>query len=116
MEIEIYELANKINASIKKEECFIKLDELDKELENNEEVIALAYKKDMASMKYNDLLKIYDENNDLVIKARKELSEAKYLLDTNPLVKKYLSYYAEAKKIIYEINQIIFNDFKMRDE
>ena len=112
MDENIYLLARELNKQLINEPSFIRLKELDKSIENNDEVISLAYKKDMASMKYNDLLKIYDENNELVIEAKKELSNAKYNLDMHPLVKEYNSTYLEVKKILFEINKIIFSDYK----
>ena len=73
------------------------LNRLNSLLENDEEVMKLCYKKDCAVTNYEDAFKHFGENSKEVIKAQKELHEAKLNLDSNPLVKKYMDLFDELK-------------------
>lgn len=108
----IYSLAKKLNKAITNNADYIKLNELDKMLNENEEVMRLSYLKDVACVKYSDLLKIYDDNNPKVKEALKELNIAKKNLDLHPLVKEYLLYYSKVKQTYFEMNKILFEDYK----
>jgi len=112
MDERIYTLAKEINLKLKNHPLFVRLDELEKELNNNEEVMRLAYIKDNKCTIYSDALKIYDENNENVIKARKELNQAKIDLDNHPLVKEYNKVYSEVSQILFEMNEILLEDIK----
>ena len=112
MDDKIYFLTKSLREEMDKDIRFQNLLRLEKEINDNEEVIKLAYKKDMANTKYNDLLKYYKEEDEIVIEARKELFESKKTLDSHPLVKEYLKAYSEVEQLLYQMNNILLRDFK----
>lgn len=112
MDERIYNLTKELKIEMDKDPRFIKLNELEKKMSEDEEVMLLSYKKDLANSQYNDMLKIYDDKDENVIKARKELIARKDELDSHPLVKEYLSALNEVRIILYKMNEIIFGDFK----
>lgn len=89
----------------------IKLNELDKLLNENEEVMKLAYKKDIAITKYEDAMRYFGENSDEALTAQKELHQAKLELDKNELVMMYNNQFKKVRKLYDKINEEIFNPF-----
>lgn len=87
------------------------LNKLDEELSNNEEVMRLSYKKDMASIEFDDALKHFSESSNEVKQAQKKLYNAKLELDSHPLVRKYNKAYIDVKDLYSLINKEIFGDF-----
>ena len=87
---------------------YLHLLELEKEMENNEEVCLLSYRKDTANSHYNDMLKIYNEESDEVKKARHDLFLAKQALESHPVVIEYLKAYQEVRELFDNINDILF--------
>ena len=112
MDEQIYFLINKLKNAIDNDDRIIALNKIEKEMNESEEVMLLAYKKDLASNEYSDLLKIYDENSDQVIASRNRLLEAKERLESHPLVKEYLKAYKEVRLLLFEVNNILFKDFR----
>ena len=112
MDDRIYLLTKKLKLEMDNDPRFVRLAELEKELDNNNEIILLSMKKDEANNHYNDLLKIYKDDDEVVIKARKELIKRKDELDSHPLVKEYLKVYSEIRLLLLEMNDIIFKDLK----
>lgn len=112
MDEQIYFLINKLKNAIDNDDRIITLNKIEKEMNENEEVMLLAYKKDLATNEYSDLLKIYDENSDQVIVSRNRLLEAKERLESHPLVKEYLKAYKEVRLLLFEVNNILFKDFR----
>lgn len=108
----LFDLSTKLSESIKNDPLFIELESLEKQLNDNEEVIQKSYKKDVICAKYSDLLKIYAEDSDEISNVRKELSQAKEELYSIPIVKRYLEVYSEIKKILFEVNSILLDDYK----
>jgi len=111
MDSNIFELSKKINNSLKNNNIFVRLNELEKEMENSDEIIALSYAKDMACLKYSDLLKIYDENSKEVKTQLLAVKEAKEKLETNIIVRNYLDTYSKARDLLNIVNNIIFEEF-----
>ena len=114
MDDRVYNLSLELKELINKDERFLRLNELEKELENNEEVMRLAYLKDLANSEYNDALKIYKEDDENLVKARLKLKEAKEKLDTHPLTVKYLEAYKKVRDLLLEVNDILFGDIKKK--
>lgn len=112
MDEKIYLLVEELKATLDGDERIIHLNKIEKEMNENEEVILLSYKKDLAASSYSDLLKIYNEENEQVIIARKKLLEAKNNLDNHPVVREYLKSFQEVRTLLYEVNNILFDDFK----
>lgn len=107
-------LENKVQAlkeEIHNSEEYKKLVELNKLIESNEEVMKLAYLKDMASVKYEDSLKHFKEDSIEVKEAQKELHKAKLNLDNHPLVKQYNEQFLIVRGIYDNINKELFYPF-----
>ena len=111
MEDNIYSKAEKLKELLLQDERVIRLNELEKQMNENEEVMALAYQKDLAASDYSDVLNHFSENSDEAKQALKKLHAAKLKLDNHPLVKEYLSYYKEVRELYEEINKILFSNF-----
>ena len=94
MDKDIYTKAENLKELLEKDPRIIKLNELEKKMNDDEEVMALAYKKDMAAVNYSDVLNHFSEESPEAHKALKELHEAKLNLDNHPLVREYLKAYA----------------------
>lgn len=88
-----------------------KLNELDKLLNESEQVMKLAYRKDVALTQYEDAVRYFGENSSEALKAQKALYQAKLELDENSLVKEYNNQYKKVKKLYDKINEEIFNPF-----
>lgn len=115
MDIKLTELTHDLKQKMEKDPRFIRLNRLEKEISENEEIMRLAYKKDMAALVYSDDLKIYNENNPIIDKDRSELYQAKLALDSHPLIIEYNKAYKEVREVIDNVNNIIFTDFKEKD-
>ena len=77
MDEKIYSLAFELKELLSHDERITLLDSLEKKLNENEEVMALAYQKDVAVTNYSDVLNHFSENSEEVKKAQKELYENK---------------------------------------
>lgn len=88
-----------------------RLNELEEKMDKNDDVMRLAYQKDVALTNFEDALKHFKEGSPEVQKAQKELYEAKKNLDTHPLVDEYRKAYNEVRKLYDEINKELFFDF-----
>ena len=108
----IYFLTSELKNEMSNDPRFIRLDELEKKMKDDETVIALAMKKDKLNDRYNDLVRFYKDDDPLVVKVRRELMEAKKELDSHPLVKEYLEAYSVVRDLLNEVNDILFGDFK----
>ncbi|MFA6644921.1 MAG: YlbF family regulator [Bacilli bacterium] len=80
-------------------------------MEANEEVMKLAYLKDLAESSYNDALRHYDSSSNEVKVAQKKLFAAKSDLEKHPLVRAYLLAYREVRILYEEINERLFAPF-----
>ena len=112
MNNELFHLSETLRDSIKNDPIFIELDKVEKELNENEEIMRKSYKKDVICSKYSDLLKVFDEDSAEIKKVRKELVEAKDELYETPLVKRYLQLYAQAREILDKVNDILLENIK----
>ena len=108
---DIYQKASEFKEELQSDPRVVLLNKLEKEMNDNEEVMALAYKKDMAAIKYSDTLSHFSEDSEEAKKALKELSKAKEELNNHPLVKQYLKAYAEVRDLYMEINEALFSGF-----
>lgn len=112
MDEKILNLTEELKATMDNDPRFLRLKEIEERMNNDESVMKLAYQKDMKNDRYNDLLKIYDENHPLVKQAQKELYEANQELNNHMLVKSYMAAYLEVKMVLHQVNNILFSDFK----
>ena len=112
MDTKIYNLAKSLNDEINNHPEVIKLNELEKALNDSYDVYLLSNKKDEALEEYSRLKDIYDDDHDDVKAALLKLKDAKEKLNNFPLVKEYLSQYAKVRNLYLEIDNILFSDFK----
>ena len=113
MESKTYFAAIKLKEEIHSCEEFIELLINEKEMENNDEVIFLAYQVDQKATRYSDSIKLYDEQSKEVVEARRELFLAKKELEEHEIVRKYLKSYQGVRLILDEINNILFKDISI---
>ena len=113
MSNDVYLKATELKQLLENDERIISLNESEKRMNEDEEVMVLAYKKDMAAVKYSDALNHYSENSEEAKKALSELHMAKYNLDNHPLVREYLNKYKEVRELYNQINQILFSEFNV---
>ena len=109
MEENTYLQAEQLKENIANDPRVIRLLELEKKMNENEEVMALAYKKDMALDKYNEMLKFFKDDSEEVIKARQELAASKKELEEHELVRDYLKKYQEVRMLYEKINKTLFS-------
>ena len=103
---------NELKEEIEKSPEVLELNRLNSLLENNEEVMRLCYRKDVAVTNYEDALKHFGESSKEASQAQKLLYEAKLNLDNNELVKKYHKQYSIVREMYDKINEVVFNPFK----
>ena len=115
MEASLYLKVLDLKESLENDERIIRLNEIEKEMAESEELMKLSYKKDMACVAFSDALKHFSNNSEEVKKLQKSLYEAKYQLDIHPLTKKYNAAYKEAKALYSLINKALFSPF-MKEE
>lgn len=107
----LLEKLNNLKEEIENSPEVQELNKLDALLENDEEVMKLCYRKDVAVTNYEDALKHFGENSKETLNAQKLLHEAKLNLDNNELVKKYNKQYTIVREMYDRINEVIFNPF-----
>lgn len=112
----IYLLAGELKDLLDNDERLIRLNKLENELNNNEEVMALSYQKDLAVSSYSDALNHYANNSEEIKKYQHELFLKKEALDNHPLVKEYLKAYSEVRDLYFQINEILFNDLSLHQK
>ena len=105
-----YQSAYELHELIVNDERYIALNRLEKEMEEDDEVCALSYKKDLANDKYNDMVRLFGSDSKEASKALKELYEAKKNLDTHPKVVAYINAFKVIRHLFDEINEILFKD------
>ena len=109
----IYLLAGELKDLLDNDERIIRLNKLEKQTNENEEVMALSYQKDLAVSAYSDALNHYANNSPEIKKYQYELFVKKEALDNHPLVKEYLKAYSEVRDLYFQINEILFNDLSL---
>ena len=112
----IYLLAGELKDLLDNDERIIRLNKLENELNNNEEVMALSYQKDLAVSSYSDALNHYANNSEEIKKYQHELFLKKEALDNHPLVKEYLKAFSEVRDLYFQINEILFNDSSLHQK
>ena len=111
---DIYQIAYELKDSLSQDERVKRLNVLEGKMNNNDEVIALAYQKDLAASAYSDALNHFSDDAKEVIEARKELHEKKLALDTHPLVREYLDAYKEVRDLYIQINGLLFDGLNVK--
>ena len=111
MNEKLSEKATQLKAEIDSLPEVKELERLNKLLNENEEVMKLCYKKDVAATKFEDAVRYFGKESDETIEAQKILYQAKLELDNNELVKAYNKQYKKVRLIYDKINEEIFNPF-----
>ena len=114
MNDKLSEKVSLLKESLDKDERIVTLNELDKKMSNDEEVMKLSYQLDVASSKYSDILSLYPNDSVEVKSARLALAKAKETLYTHPLVKQYLEQYKIVRELYAEIDDILFSEFAVK--
>ena len=109
----IYSLSYELKDELLNDERVVLLNKLEKEMATNEEVMALAYQKDLAASNYSDALNHFGEESEEVKKAQHELFLKKEALDNHPLVRQYLKAYQEVRDLYFNLNEILFSDLNL---
>jgi len=112
----IYLLAGELKDLLDNDERIIRLNKLENELNNNEEVMALSYQKDLAVSAYSDALNHFANDSKEIKQYQHELFLKKEALDNHPLVKSYLKAYSEVRDLYFQINEILFNDLSLHQK
>lgn len=98
-----------LKAELENDERIIRLNAIEKEMNESNEVMALAYKKDAAADNYAEMVRLFKDDSEEARKARILLSEAKSNLDNHPLVKEYTKLYQEIRELYLNINEVLFS-------
>ena len=105
-------VAYELKELLDKDERFVRLNKIEKEMEQNEEVMALSYNKDLKETYLSDALKHFPSGSKEVKHAHVELFRASEKLDSHPLVKEYLKSYKEVEEVLNKVNEILFGGLK----
>ncbi len=112
MESKIYSLAKSLNEEINKDPRVVKLNELEKVLNDSYEVYTLSNEKDAALEEYSRLKEIFSEDSDELKASLLKLKTAKEKLNNFPLVKEYLAQYALVRDLYLEVDNILFSEYR----
>ena len=112
----LYEEVYKLRDQMKSDPRFLALQKMDEKLNNDEEVMKLAYQKEMAIVEYEDALNHYGKNSAELKKAQQNLAKCKLNLDNHPLVKEYYLALQKVREMDRKVNEKLFDDFNMKEE
>ena len=110
---DIYSLSYELKDLLTNDSRIIRLNELEKKMNENEEVMALAYQKDVAATEYSDALNHFAKDSEEAKKAQHNLHTKKEALDNHPLVRDYLKAYSEVRDLYFELNDILFSHLNL---
>ena len=110
---DIYSLSYELKDLLSHDERVVLLNKLEKEMNANEEVMALAYQKDLAISNLSDAINHFGENSEEAKKAQHELFLKKEALDNHPLVREYLKAYQEVRELYFNLNDILFSNLSL---
>jgi cell fate (sporulation/competence/biofilm development) regulator YlbF (YheA/YmcA/DUF963 family) len=111
---DIYSLSYELKELLSQDERVVLLNKLEKEMNDNEEVMALAYQKDLAISNLSDAINHFGENSEEAKKAQHELFLKKEALDNHPLVRDYLKAYQEVRELYFNLNDILFSNLRLK--
>ena len=110
---DIYSLSYELKDLLTNDPRIIRLNELEKKMNENEEVMALSYQKDVAVSEYSDALNHFARDSEEVKKAQHNLHIKKEALDNHPLVREYLTAYSEVRDLYYQLNDILLSNLNL---
>lgn len=85
----------------------------EEKMSTNEEVMLLAYKKDMALVEYEDSLKHYSKNSKEVLFLSENLAKAVYNLNNHEDVLNYKNKLDQLNLLYSEIEEVILKGIKL---
>lgn len=88
------------------------LEELEKKLSQDEEVLSLSKAKDEAERECNEVLRVFAAESVKAKEAQKSLFAAKLALDEHPLVKRYNAAFVAVKDLYLLMDDILFSSFR----
>ena len=112
----LYEELYELKETMKNDPRFVRLNELDKQLNENEEVMKLSYQKEMAIVEYEDALNHFGKDSKELQKAQQKLAKCKLNLDNHPLVKEYYLALQKVREMDRQINHKLFDDFQKKEK
>ena len=110
---DIYSLSYELKDLLSQDERVVLLERIEKEMNTNEEVMALAYQKDLAINNLSDAINHFGENSEEAKNAQHELFLKKEALDNHPLVRQYLKAYQEVRELYFNLNDILFSNLNL---
>ena len=110
MEEDIYYLSEELKKALVDHLDVKALNEAEKKMNEDKNVIMLSMKKENALNEYNDILRHFDKESEVAKKYQKNLYEAKKELESHPLVVDYLKKYQTVRLLYEQINNILFSD------
>ena len=113
---DIYSLSYELKDLLSNDERLILLNMLETKMNESEEVMALAYQKDLAVSAYSDALNHFAKDSEEIKKAQHDLRVKKEALDNHPLVKEYLKAYSEVRDLYFQINEILFSNLNLKQK
>ena len=113
---DIYSLSYELKDLLSNDERLILLNMLETKMNESEEVMALAYQKDLAVSAYSDALNHFAKDSEEIKKTQHDLHVKKEALDNHPLVKEYLKAYSEVRDLYFQINEILFSNLNLKQK
>lgn len=104
---EIIELSDELN---NREEVRL-LKEIEKKMEEDEEVVRLSLVKSTYESEYSDLLNYFSPTSKEAKESLKKLYEAKLALDNHPLVKEYYELFRKVNEPLHYLEFNLLNKF-----
>jgi len=111
MDDKLIKLVYELKDLLSKDDRVISLNSSESLMNDNEEVMKLAYTKDMAIDEVN-LIPESMKESETYKKAIEKLSIAKSNLQTHPVVVDYLKRYSIVRDLYFNINEILFSGFQ----
>lgn len=114
MEENVLQAINELKQAIINDPRIKRLNELDKKMYEDEEVIKAVKKKNDLENRYSSILSYKEANSDEAIAIQKALYQAKLELDSLPLVKEYNEAFVPIKDIYLMMDDLIFAPFRSK--
>ena len=111
---DIYSLSYELKDLLTNDPRIIRLNELEKKMNESQEVMTLAYQKDLAVSEYSDALNHFSRDSKEVKNAQHNLHLKKETLDNHPIVREYLMAYIEVRDLYYQLNDILFSNMNLK--
>ena len=107
---DIYTLAYELKDLLDNDSRIKDLNEKEKLMKENKEVLSLVKKKDLAVARYEESLKHSDSPHK---EEQMNLHQSNLELDNHPLVRSYLDAYIKVRDLYFALNDILFAGLSM---